>query len=629
MKRSHLIAFFVLIVSVSFFSDVFAQGRIAFVNSDRTAILAKKVGGKLDTLFTTKILQADRYVKLRNLSVLASTRDGKSLLIAGVAIFLNQISGTLDSAAAFARIDSPFTNTGLVEGLANPLRVGGATILKFIFSPEITYTKALPLGTLSSDGTEWWGTWSKAQGGDPQQIFYHGKFTGLGSFDSVKLTGSDAPSSGYHMTNIAVSEDNKTMLTVIFDKIIQNLPPRARLLSWTPGISGAGVPLQAVEFTSLIKKPDSVFAFFFRVLPQTQQGIILAELGLGPANPAKITLYQLRIINSGVTALTSSSRTILRSALPTDIHFFIGNTNNPGSDFDDRETVVPTRGHPFGNGGDIMPSFGGDSVVFVTCNKSDQATAAESGIYIYDLRTNIATLVQNDVTKMERQPIFMGSVPKAVPYKVGTAVLDKTSIDFGKHFIGDPDAVINVLLTDNTNSLVKVTSAAISGADQANFTVTPGAALPATVQGQGTLNFAVKFHPTAEKDYSATLTIHYVDSLDKKEKDSILTIPITGIGAKNLGVKSTASSFDLSVVPNPFTSSTQINIVAREGGSTSLEIRDLLGKDIYSSKSLTLGAGEKFTYTFDAKALHLVPGTYFVIVRSAGDELTRQVIYLK
>jgi len=247
------------------------------------------------------------------------------------------------------------------------------------------------------------------------------------------------------------------------------------------------------------------------------------------------------------------------------------------------------------------------------------------------MNTGTATLVQNDVKKMERQPIFMGYIPPVVPYTVGTAVLDKTTLDFGNNFITDPDPVLNVLLSDNTNSMVKVTSATITGADAGGFTVTPASPLPVIVQGKSSLNFAVKFHPTAEKTYNATLTIHYVDSLDKKEKDSILNVSITGVGVKKAGgsVKSTVSSFDLSVVPNPFTSSTQISIIAREAGSTTLEIRDLLGKDIYSSKALSLGIGEKFTYTLDAKALGLAPGTYFVMVRSGGEELTRQVIYIK
>ena len=82
-------------------------------------------------------------------------------------------------------------------------------------------------------------------------------------------------------------------------------------------------------------------------------------------------------------------------------------------------------------------------------------------------------------------------------------------------------------------------------------------------------------------------------------------------------------------MPNPFTSSTKITVTAREAGSTSVEIRDLLGKDIYSSKQMMLGVGEKFIYSLDANALHLAPGTYFVTLHSGGEELTRQVIYVK
>lgn len=641
MKRSLCITFFALLGSIILFSESAAQqflpdtARIAFVTSDRTAILAKKVGvNKVDTLFAAK-----GSIKLRNMSVLASTRDGKSLLIAGYAIFINPASGVKDSAAAFARIDSPFTNTGGINPLSNPVTIGGAKILKVIFSPEANFTKTMPLGVLTSDGNEWYGTWCKAQAGNGQEWFYHGNFSGVGPVDTIQVTGNQAAGGGYHMTNLVVSEDNKTMLTVIFDQIISD-QSRAQLISWTPSIGGGNIALLSTDFTGLMKaqRPgwniDSSFAFYFRVLPQTQLGIISAELALEPINPPnKITLYQMRIINAVVNALTSTSRQLLRSSLPAGIHFFTGFTGNPGSDFDDKEVITPTQGFPGGNGGDMMSSFGGDSLVLVTCRGDDVATAAESGIYIYDLRTNIATLVQNDPTRMERQPIFMGSVPKLAPpppYKDGTAFMDKKTLDFGQQLLSGPPATLTVTLKDPTSSLVNVISAAITGVDAANFSLSPNPA-PATVLGHSNLAFPVKFSPNTSHTYNATLTVHYQDSLKKPETDSILTVALTGIGTtKIVGVhRSSPSAFDLSVVPNPFTLSTQITVTAQEAGMTSVEIRDLLGRDIYSSKTLMLGAGEKFNYTLDASALHLAPGEYFVLVRSAGEEVTRKVIYVK
>jgi hypothetical protein len=222
-------------------------------------------------------------------------------------------------------------------------------------------------------------------------------------------------------------------------------------------------------------------------------------------------------------------------------------------------------------------------------------------------------------------------LPPPPPYKVGTAFLVNTQIDFGDHFIGT-DTTISVTLKDTTSSLVIVTSGEISGTGKSAFSLTAPASFADTVKGHKSLVFSVKFSPTAEAEYDAALTIHYIDSLKKGEKDSILNVQLTGNGIKKPtgnGVHDFSSlSYDVSIVPNPFTSSTQISVTAGESNMTTLEIRDLLGKDIFSTRAFSIGNGEKYIYRLDAAALHLSPGTYFVIVRSAGKEVTRKLMYL-
>src|SRR5436305_8869932 len=149
MKRFllHVAALLGLILSAS---GSFAQGtgqdtilaRIAYTNSDRRAILAKTIGStKVDTLFTTSRTTRTQ-VTTKNLSVLASTKDGKSLLICGKAIFTNPLNNSLDSAWAIARIDSPFTNAGGITPFpfANPPIIGGAKVLHAFTNDQMQNT---------------------------------------------------------------------------------------------------------------------------------------------------------------------------------------------------------------------------------------------------------------------------------------------------------------------------------------------------------------------------------------------------------------------------------------------------------------------------------------------------------
>jgi len=655
MKRSLLI-YIVVFCSLLTVAKSYAQNtsdtviaRIAYTTSDRTAILAKTVGAaKIDTLF-----QSFGGVQLKNLAVLASTRDGKSIMIGGKATFTNPINNSPDSAWAIARIDSPFHNTGFLNIISNPPSLGGAKILKTFTIDQanslfhFVQDKMLPLGVLSPDEKSWFVTLSKTSPGNGNQWFYHGSFDGKGVIDSFYLdptsaVGSAAAIDGYHMTNLCTSDDGNTMITVVFDQI-QDDKPRAQVFSWTPNVGGGNFPFIASVISGPISglRPgwniDSSFAFALRVV--RGQNPPVCELALTPNLKGDLAFYSFR--STGSISTINPTRTIARNVLPKGsdaktLHFFTGITGNPSSPTDDKEVIA--NNNASGNGGDMMFSDGGDSLVFITCRSDGNATGPESGIYIYNFRDNSVTLVQNDPLRMERQPIFAGSVihkyigPPPPKYIPGIAILDSSVLDFGIDSIGDPAAQTFFKLKDTSASQVFIKSATFTGSGAGAFSLIAPTGLPVTVAARGFSTFVVAFTPTAAQPYSATLEIHYVDSLTS-ERDSILKINMSGTGVKKKptgGVNaSTPASFDLSVVPNPFTSSTNITITAREAASTSIEVRDLLGKDIYSSKQMMLGVGEKFTYSLDANALHLAPGTYFVIVRSGGDELTRQVIYIK
>ena len=117
MKRS-LVLTIIAFISIFISTQSFAQldttlTRVVFTNSDRTQILAKTAGSnKVDVLFQSASAPGGRFVNLKNLAILASTRDGKKLLVGGKFVYFDPTNSAPDSVWAIVRIDSPFTNTG-------------------------------------------------------------------------------------------------------------------------------------------------------------------------------------------------------------------------------------------------------------------------------------------------------------------------------------------------------------------------------------------------------------------------------------------------------------------------------------------------------------------------------------
>jgi len=619
MKRSLTLLIAVCVVGFMI-TRSFAQNtadtvlaRIVFTNSDRNAILAKTVGvAKVDTLFTSF-----GNLTVRNLAVLASTKNGNSILIGGKAVYPDPLNNSIvDSAWAIARIDAPFKNTGLINPFATPPTIGGAKVLKVIFSDQNNnpFLKILPIGVLTPDEQYWYVTPTKVSEGGGQQWFFHGRFDGTGTVDSIQVTGSPASVPnypGYHMTNLVTSDDGSTMLCVVFDGI-SSVNSRCQVFNWVPSTPSGSIAFQSNVITNLVSAlrahinyPDTVFAFSLHTL--AGQG--MCELSLAPTAKGDLTYYTFPIGGS-INSIVPSSHSIARSVLPngTDgktLQFFTGFTGSPQNAYDDKEVFSPASGYPNGNGGDMMFSPSGDSVVFITCRSDATATPQESGIYIYQFSSHKVTLVQNDPTLMERQPVFAGSVvhkyvpPPPPPYVPGIARLDSTALNFGVDSIVAPPGTTPTFQTsfeflDTSASKVTITSqTAFVGNNAGAFTLVSPTGFPMIVAARQSQKFTISFKPSVEQTYTAALQIHYTDSLTAAEgKDSILSVSVTGIGIKKKptgGVTaSTPVSFDLFIAPNPFTSSTQITVSARETGTSSLEIRDLLGKEIYSSKSFIL-----------------------------------------
>jgi hypothetical protein len=665
MKRSLLLA---LVMTCSLFGAIksFAQAdtilpRIIYTNSDRTTIQAKTLGwNRVERLFKDTLS-----IHLRNVAILASTQDGNSLLVAAKGVYRDNQFSRDDSQYMVLRIDAPFYNKGYYIPNTTPPNLGGAKILKAISMEEahsdlhFNAEKMLAIGCLSPDEKEWFFTPCKTSAGNGNQWFFHGKFDGTGSVDSMLISGSPEAREGYHMSNLdcTPTQDGMMMVTVIFDEL-KSVKPRGQVFTWIPAIPSGSVGVQAREITQLISAlrnnkgtdVDSSFAFAFRIDQNSSPKLCQLALATNPKK-ADAYIYQFPATNT-INSLGDPIATIFKTKMPkaadgvSPLGLFTGYTGEPSAD-DDHEVVNPGGGYPYGNGGDIMFDHDGTSLVFVTCSPGNTATAAESGIYVMNLSSGKVDSIINDRTKMERQPIFTKSAkhkyipPEPPAYALGTATLDSTVLDFGGDTVGVKTSQSFFKLTANNGSLINITKAFFNGNNAGAFTlVSPDASqLPKQIKGHGTQSFIVRFNPPAVQTYNATLEIHYTDSLTaldgKSRPDSILMVSLTGIGYKKDvitggGVHSSISSnFNLSIAPNPFTASTQITVTAREAGSVALEIRDLLGKEVYASNKLMLGANEKYQYMLDAQSLRLMPGTYFVVVRSGDDELTKQAIYIK
>ncbi|MBS1902397.1 MAG: hypothetical protein JSS75_01675 [Bacteroidetes bacterium] len=661
MNRHHLrhVAMLVLFLS-AMHSLATAQtipdtARIAYEHADRTAIYAKKLGSSsVDTLIrTVGTVGVNGYFHPSHIAALASSADGKSLLIACRLTFYNAQFSAMDSFECFARLDSPYSLKGCyitaTDGTTanRPIRFGTKdnnhifNVLRVYYSNTLTPQKPLPLGVLSPDGKEWYGTWRRTSVGDSVQ-FFHGNFDGSGITDTATLRGSDAPIAGFKMTNLITNASGKTMLAALSENVQQTDAIRMVIVRWTPGASGGNVTMQTSNITNLVTgfssdvywNIDSIFGFTLRSLPETPDK---AELGLFARKTRNMNFFQFPISN-GITQLIPdpNSFSIPGSAVPDkNLLILSGFTRNSVDIEDSNETISSSSGGPYGSGGDIMFSPTGDSVVFITCASDQSVTPAASAIYLYDGTSNKSYLVVNNTNEIERQPIFMGHVPVAAPpppYVRGVGSLSSSTLDFGNVYSDSTTAQKGVTVTDIKSGKIIVHSATIGGADASAFSLVGAPSFPVTVNGLGTLNLNVSFKPTAEKNYNATLTIVYRDSLTETPgPDSILTATLSGVGTKrpdNGSVRPEAEhNFQMTLVPNPFKTTALVSVTARIAGVVRMEIVDLQGHSRYSSEPRSLGEGEQTSFSFDAKALELPSGSYFVVLHTpSGDVMHKAIV---
>jgi hypothetical protein len=591
-------------------------GRAAFVKADRSKIFFYD-GTKLDS--TAIFAPGIPLTGVSNLAVLGSTRNGKSLLVGGRFRFPNPTNFLPDSAFAIIRLDSPFVFT------APQLPLLKSSILKIIYLNSV---RPLPLAVITDDEKQWYATWVSSAPGAPEFWLYHGNMDGTGTVDSVSIPNNNSHlQSDYHMSNLATTPDGGQMYCVIVDRLSNAISfPRYQLVKFEPHPSGASSVFGIKEFTSAVKplfnsgNPDSSFGFAMRIVPNSNP--LMGQMIMSSNDNNDLSLVSFRADVGAPIALTAGTQ-IPRSILPDTVDFFAGY----GGD------VIATSSQR-GNGGDMMFIGRSDSLIFTTHEREDDIhkRGVCSGVWLYDMNGGgSAQLIYNDPNKQEVQPIWVPTPPVVIPpVKPGYVTLGTQSLDFGTHDF-TKDTILHITVTNTSSKNVMLDDVTISGTDATDFTIagsSKGGSKPWALAVGDSNVFSIAFTATSPaRTEHATLTAYFAGS-----PDSTRTATLTGVSHKPTGgyVQPTAEQMlSLTVSPNPTHSSTVVAYTARVTASAQIEIRDVLGRMIYATTPEKLGAGESRQFHFDAKALKLSDGVYYLTAKIGGDHFTREIVVAK
>ncbi len=600
---------------------------IAFTFSDRDSIVSYHQFSSS----TKTILKSNNAIKVDHLSVLATTNDGKSLLIGGKLNFIAPEDGKKDSIYGFFRIDLPFT-LGTIVSLDRK-NIGNIKILRHCLVPGI---KPLPLGALSSNGSDWYGIFHKT--GGSKLVYYHGKFDGSGTTDSLAVEGtglqSYAPIGGYHMTNLSL-DANGMLVVGIMDKLNtgDDRQQRLQIHRWKPTAAIGETQFQSSEVTSLKTQMgnhnvDSSFACLLRVRSGNPRRAEIA-LSFATTTPAEYKMYTFPY-ETGVSLVEDGSRVIPSSALPDSLHFFQGWYGNVQNEFDDKETTSEMQ--RYNNGGDMMYFPSGDTVLFVVSDSEPEGTVtgAKTGLWFFDIvQGGASEFLYNNPTKKERSPIYLGKaayVPPPPPVP-GSIVLTPTQLNFDTTEV-NKTKTLSFTMTNPTDRKVHVNSAEPSGSG--TFTITgsnPPFTIGDTLGPNASTVITIQFLPTKEQLETGVLKILFGDN-----PDSSRTVAFSGTGYKKPsgGVVDNPTKFSLTISPNPFRTSAHVSISSPEEIGYNVKLTDALGRNIaIEPLPYSYFRGGAADYEINANALGLSAGSYYLTISGGGETVTRQLILTK
>lgn len=612
--RILLLVLSVLVPSVAQLSaqTVVPRPAVAFVNSERSSIFVKTPDGKFDSIFHS----IPGLISATNIAVLGSDPAGNVFLIGGNFTYLDVGSSTM------------VNYMGLIAFPKNFNPALGTTQIKFLKrATVVTVSGFRPIGALNADGTEWYASMLSSTTGSIPLYFYHGRMdrneTDAGYLvDSLGPQGEKKLEGGYHLSNISITPDGK-MLCSSVDRLTQDNQTRFTFYVWR--IHDFPPTMTIIDYSGKVKgfnlrvNPDSNFAFAVYAKSNTRGELALANLSSPPDN--SIQFYETAIDGNNVD-FTTPSRSIPRSAIPSDMNFFSGQrgTLPSGAQF----TEVDPYAAQYGAGGDINFSVTGDTAIFTTHEAPDNISQrfAKSAVYMYDFNTGSATLVYNDPTKLELQPVFI-TMPFTIVQPEGTLNISTTSLNFGTVDTGKT-ATKSSVLTNSTagGKPIVIDSIKIIGQYAANFTWN-GATLPATI---------------AAGDAGITLNFTYKASAPAVSQSAVARVWWNGTSTPNPGITLTGTArippntvaredahAKITVSPNPFVSTVSVSVIGEEAGKLDVKLFDELGHSVYHTSNM-ISRGETQSLTINATSLGLAQGNYFLTVMLNDRTTVRQVV---
>lgn len=622
--RSLLLVLLVLVPLLTIVDKLLAQTvvqrpAVAFVTSTRDSILVRMPDGTMNVMFHN----IPGLLTAKFLAVLGSNPAGTNFLIGGSFTYFDVGSSTFKTYSGLIAFPKDF----------NPQL--GTTQIKFLkeekifsISPDANETGFRPLGGLTADGTEWFASLVSSSPGSLPLFFYHGRMdkneTDPGySVDSVGPAGEKVLEGGYHLSNISITPDGKMVCSSV-DRLNQDNKPRFTFYVWR--IHDIPATMTVIDYTGRIQglgqkvNPDSNFAFAVFGKSATRALIGVANLDTPPDNT--IRFYETPIDGNNVS-FTAVDRTLPRDAIPAGMNFFSGTRGTLPSGR--QYTEVDPYAAQFGIGGDINFSVTGDTAVFVTHEAPDDISQRfkKSAIYMYDFTSGTTQLVYNDTTQLELQPSFV-MMPYTIQQPEGTLGVSVNSLAFGTVDTGKT-ATKNAVLTNSASSgskAITIDSIRIVGPNASSFTWT-GATLPATVQvGDAGLTLNVTFTSSAPAGTkSAVARIFWNGS----STPNTITLGGTAHIPPIISVGLDEAKASISVSPNPFMSKVNIEVAAAESGRLEVKLFDVMGKEVGHS-AVTVSRGEKQNVTFDAAALSLTRGVYYVAITLNDRTSVRQVV---
>jgi hypothetical protein len=618
----------ILVITLFFasFASIHAQTTVmrpavAFVTASRDTLFIKQPDSAvqaydLASLITTLTGGEVSIDSIRQMAVIGMTPAGDRLVIAANYYYVNPFSSGHVLYQGLLTIPWPLSTFSLSNTVQTLLSSRGTNDFR-------------PVGVLSADGKQWWVTFTSTSLGDDSLAFYHGNTDGTGTVDSTIAVGLEE---NFQMSNIAVDKTNNVMIAMSFDRLADTDPKldgRTLMYAWQAGKGD----LQYIDFSANYQTLAQIFTtnidsmFGMTVIPNNDGSTAQIGLTSNSDKDNSINLFQIPYFNGSSFNLSDQVGSIPRSVIPTDQNFFAG--PNCGLY---QEDVLGRGQSQLANAGDVsVNAIGGDSVLFITHDAGDDCNNSNTAVYYYDLNAGgNAVLVYNDSGAQELQPVWVVTpytVP-AVPHYGGIAWQPVSSDFFGSIDTGNTSALSFTFSDTSAETAVVIDSANITGANASEFAITSGSAAT-TLQPTKTASITVTFTPVAPAEtVNATLNVYFEGQPDGQ---STITQSLSGtVVTPASGVQQDAVlASSLSIDPNPFSSSASVQLTSPDAGAMGIVVHDALGRTVYTSELRETGAGETQSFQFDAHALGLPDGVYYVTAFLGERQASRAVVFVR